>query len=178
MSCILTSCSSLTFTGVPDSCQNDQLRSCLPCRRSEGCVTPRAPKAERTRARDMPIFTLLGAYSFIESSIADKNARPDERRRPAVVESDPTTRLVSGTRLVDRTTRSSALLRGRPTSRGRARARAHNPSFRHLYFRSAPPPFLRRVRIDVSVSCSVRRVTCLSLSVCRVRYFSLYGRVL
>ena len=43
----------------------------------------------------MPIFTLLGAYSFIESSIADKNARPDERRRPAVVESDPTTRLVT-----------------------------------------------------------------------------------
>ena len=131
----------------------------MPCRRSEGCVTPRAPKAERMRARDMPIFTLLGAYSFIESSIADKNARPDERRRPAVVESDPTTRLVSGTRLVDRTTipHGRALLRGRPVPRTRSRARAHNPSFRYLYFCSAPPPFLRRVRIDVSVSCSLFR---------------------
>ena len=46
-------------------------------------------------------------------------------------------------------------------SRGRARARAHNPSFRYLYFRSAHPPFLRRVRIDVSVSCSPPFVTSL-----------------
>ena len=163
MSCILTSCSSLTFTGVPDSGQNDQLRSRLPCRRSEGCVTPRAPEAERTRARDMPIFTLLGAYSFIESSIADKNARPDERRRPAVVESDPTTRLVTCQRHETRgPDHGRALSFAGVPSRGRARARAHNPSFRYLYFRSAHPPFLRRVRIDVSVSCSPPFVTSLS----------------